>query len=154
MAIVAMSPDIRTRTLRPSDEAIKPSRIPTLRTADSFHASFATKNFRSISTGQWCSCSGRSDFSSTTMPVLLMAVFGCRPTRRLKYDSYAKFFKSSSPTRSRGRGLPSSIAVLALSHPITGSEDCCARATGQAAAPPATTLQPSRSPRSSPSDVG
>jgi len=62
-----------------------------------------------------------------------MAVFGCRPTRRLKYDSYAKFFKSSSPTRSRGRGLPSSIAVLALSHPITGSEDCCARATGQAA---------------------
>jgi hypothetical protein len=65
-AIVAMSPDIRTRTLRSLYIAINPSRMFTLRTADCFHSLLATKNFRSISTGLCCSCSfGRSDFSRT-----------------------------------------------------------------------------------------
>src|SRR5262249_54000710 len=66
MAIVAMSPDIRTRTLRSLYTAIKPSRMLTLRTADCLHSSLVTKNFRSISTGPCCSCSfSRSDFSRT-----------------------------------------------------------------------------------------
>src|SRR6476620_9791340 len=66
MATVAMSPAIRTRTLRSLYAAIKPSRMLTLRTADCLHSSLATKNFRSISIGRWCSCSvGRSDFSHT-----------------------------------------------------------------------------------------
>src|SRR5215510_5807704 len=51
MATVAMSPAIRTRTLRSLYAAIKPSRMSTLRTADCLHPSLATKNFRSISTG-------------------------------------------------------------------------------------------------------
>ena len=61
-----MSPAIRTRTLRSLYVAIKPSRMLTLRTADCLHSSLATKNFRSISIGRWCSCSfGRSDVSRT-----------------------------------------------------------------------------------------
>src|SRR6516165_54010 len=62
MAIVAMSsPTIRTRTLRSLNAAIKPSRSLTLRTANCLHASLATKNLRSISTGPL----SNSNFSRT-----------------------------------------------------------------------------------------
>jgi hypothetical protein len=72
MASVAISPDIRTRTLRPWYAPIKPSRMLTLRTADCLQSSLATENFRSISIGPWCSCSlGRSDFSRTDILVLI-----------------------------------------------------------------------------------
>jgi hypothetical protein len=72
---------IQTRTLRSLYAAISPSRMLTLRTADCRHASLATKNFRSISTGLWRSCNfGRSEFSPTDTHVL-MEVFtrACRP---------------------------------------------------------------------------
>ena len=66
MAIVAMPPDIRARTLRSLYTAINPSRMLTLRAADCLHASLATKNFRSISTGLWRRCNfGLSEFSPT-----------------------------------------------------------------------------------------
>jgi hypothetical protein len=55
MATVAIPSHIRTRTLRSMYTAIKPSRMSTLRIADCLHSSLATKNFRSISTGLWCS---------------------------------------------------------------------------------------------------
>ena len=72
MATVAMSPDIRTLALRPWYAAIKPSRMLTLRTVDCLQSSLATKNFRSISIGPWCSCSlGRSNFSRTDILVLI-----------------------------------------------------------------------------------
>jgi hypothetical protein len=46
--------------------AIRPSRILTPRTIERFHSSFATKKFRSISTGAWDDSSfGRSVFSFT-----------------------------------------------------------------------------------------
>jgi hypothetical protein len=88
MATVAMSPDIRTRTLRSWYTAISPSRMLTLRTADCLHASLATKNFRSISTGLWRSCNfGRSEFSPTHTHVL-MEVFtrAAALIDQLKYD--------------------------------------------------------------------
>jgi hypothetical protein len=67
-----MSSDIRTRALRPWYAPIKPSRMLTLRTADCLQSSLATKNFRSISIGPWCSCSlVRSDFSRTDILVLI-----------------------------------------------------------------------------------
>jgi hypothetical protein len=66
IATVATSPAIRTRTLRSSYTAIKPSRMLTLRTAHRLHSSVATMNFRSISIGLWCGCSfGRLDFLRT-----------------------------------------------------------------------------------------
>jgi hypothetical protein len=96
MATVAMSSDIRTRTLRPWYAAIKPSRMLTLRTADCLQSSLATKNFRSISTGPWCSCSfGRSDFSRTDthvlIEVLLEAVVYLADARTCAV--FASFFK-------------------------------------------------------------
>src|SRR6516225_6944214 len=84
MATVAMSPDIRTRTLRSLYTATNPSRMLTLRAADCRHASLATKNFRSISTALWRSCNfGRSEFSPTDTHVL-MKVFN-RAAAQVEY---------------------------------------------------------------------
>jgi hypothetical protein len=45
MTMVARSPEIRTRTLRPSEAAIRPSRMLTLPTADRLHSSIGDQEF-------------------------------------------------------------------------------------------------------------
>jgi hypothetical protein len=116
MAIVAMSPDIRTRTLRSLYIAINPSRTLTQRAADRLYALLATKNFRSISTGLWRSCSfGRSGFRARTYTVLM---------------ALESIHRSMTPTFKPGQTVADLASCVESGMPLSGVNEPFRLATG------------------------